>query len=84
MPTRTPPWTPAECSWRYRQRQRGRLLHTAGDVPLYLAEGLVETGLLPQQDASDPRALFAALIRAAEHYVKKNRHGMTHKGPGTG
>ena len=76
--------TPAECSRRYRQRQQGRLLHTAGDVPLHLAEGLVETGLLPQQDASDPRALFAALIRAAEHYVKKNRHALTHKGPRTG
>ena len=70
MPTRTLPSTPAECSWRYRQRQQGRLLHTAGDVPLHLAERLVETGLLPQQDASDPRALFAALIQAAERYVK--------------
>ena len=45
-------------------------MHTAGDVPLHLAERLVETGLLPQQDASDPRALFAALIQAAERYVK--------------
>ena len=56
---------------RLRQRQREGSLHSAGDVPLRLAEGLVETKSISQQDASDPRALFAALVRAAEAHVKK-------------
>ena len=71
MPTRPLPLTPAECSWRYRQRTLGRLLYVAGDMPLRLAEELVDAGVLPQQDASDRRALFAALVRAAEGYIKK-------------
>ncbi len=70
MPPRKPPLTQAECSWRYRQRTLGRLLYVAGDMPLRLAEDLVDAGVLPQQDASDRRALLAALIRASEHYVK--------------
>ncbi len=69
---------------RYRQRQREGRLYAGGDVPLHVAEGLVDVELLPQQDASDPRALFAALIRASELYVKKNCDGVTHKGPRTG
>ena len=56
---------------RYRQRQRSGLIYAVGYVPLRHAERLVETGLLRQQDASNPRALFAALIRASEGHVKK-------------
>ena len=71
MPTRTPLSPQAQRMRRCRQRQREGLLYTAGDVPLRLAEMFVEAGLLPQKDASDPRALFAALIRASERHVKK-------------
>ncbi len=80
MPTRPFPLTPAERQRRYRQRQRDGLLYAVADVPLRLAEGLVEAGLLTQQDASDMRALGTALIRASERLVKKNRNGVTHKG----
>ena len=71
MLTRKCPFTPAERQQNYRRRQLEGLLYTAGDVPLRLAERLVEAGLLRQQDASDRRALFAALIRATERHVKK-------------
>ena len=72
-PRKKPPLTDAERAQLYRRRDSERLVYSAGDVPLRLAEQLVEVGELPQQDASDPRAVFAALIRAAERYVKKNR-----------
>ena len=84
MPTRKRPFSPAERQRSYRQRQREGSLHTAGDVPLHVAEGLVDVEVLPKQDASDPRALFDALIRASERYVKKNRDGVTHKDPRAG
>ncbi len=72
MPTRTLPWTSAERAQRYRERQRGQgLVYSPGYAPSRLVDSFVEMGLLPQQDASDPRAVFAALIRAAERYVKK-------------
>ena len=83
MPTHSYPSPGARRMRRHRQRQREGLLFTAGDMPLHLAEKLVEVGLLPQQDASDPRALFAALIRASEGYVK-NSDAVTHKGSGVG
>ena len=76
----TLPSTPAERQRRYRQRQREGLLYAVADVPLHLAEGLVEAGLLRQQDATDTRALGTALIRASERLVKKNRNAVTHKG----
>ena len=72
MPTSTLPLTPAERQRRCRQRQREGLLHAISGVPLHLAEGLVETGLLEQQEAEDPHALGAALVNATEHFLKEN------------
>ncbi len=66
MPTR--PLSPAPEARRqreYRRRQREGLLYEVGYVPLHLAERLVEAGLLPQQEATNPRALGAALILAS-------------------
>lgn len=71
MPTRTPTSTAAERQRRYRQRRRDALVYTGVDVPQRLAEQLVEVGLLRQQDATDARALGAALIRASELHIKK-------------
>ena len=62
----------ARC-YRDRQRQRETPLYTAGYTPLHVAEWLVEEGQLLPQDATDPRALCAALVMAVERYVKKNR-----------
>ena len=71
MPTRPFPLTPAERQRRYRQRQRDALLYAVADVPLRLAERLVEAGLLRQQDAMDMRALGAALVQASERFAQK-------------
>ena len=76
MPTRKrPSHTAAERAKCYRQRQRQceTPLYEMGYAPLRLAEDLIEAELLKEQDASDPRALGAALIRASELYVQKNR-----------
>ena len=42
-----------------------------GNVPLHLAERLVEAGLLEQQEAEEPRALGTALVNASEHLLQK-------------
>ena len=88
MPTRTLPLTPAERMRAYRQRQReGRLYASETEVPLRLAERLIDTGVLDQQKAADRRALAAALIAASWRYVKieENRNAaVTHKGSQVG
>ncbi len=71
MPTRTLPSPEARRQRRYRQRQRDALLYAVADVPLRLAERLVEAGLLRQQDAMDMRALGAALVQASERFAQK-------------
>ncbi len=71
MPTRTLPLTPAERQRRCRQRRREGTLCAMSYVPLHHAEGLIDAGLLPQQDAADPRALGAALLQSSECHVKK-------------
>ena len=83
MPKRPRPLTPAERMRAYRQRQReGRLYASGTEVPLRLAERLIETGALDQQKAADRRALAAALIAASWRYVEieENRNvAVTHK-----
>lgn len=71
MPTRTLPSPEARRQRRYRQRQRDALLYAVADVPLRLAERLVEEGLLEQQEAEEPRALGTALVNASEHLLQK-------------
>lgn len=71
MPPRIPPSPEARRQRRYRQRQREGSHYAVADVPLHLAEWLVEAGLLEQQEAEDARALGTALIQASELYVEK-------------
>ncbi len=71
MPPRPHPSPEAQRQRRYRQRQRDALLYAVADVPLRLAERLVEAGLLRQQDAMDMRALGAALVQASERFAQK-------------
>ncbi len=71
MPPRPHPSPEARRQRRYRQRQRDALLYAVADVPLRLAERLVEAGLLRQQDAKDMRALGAALVQASERFAQK-------------
>ena len=71
MPPLPHPSPEARRQRRYRQRQRDALLYAVADVPLRLAERLVEAGLLRQQDAMDMRALGAALVQASERFAQK-------------
>ena len=71
MPTRNRPSPEARRQREYRRRQREGLLHAVADVPLRHAEWLVEVGLLPQQEATNPRALGTALVNACAHLLKK-------------
>ena len=71
MPTRTLPSPEARRQRRYRQRQREGLHYAVADVPLHLAERLIEVGLLRRQEATDARALGTALVNASEHLLQK-------------
>ena len=71
MPTRPHPSPEARRARRYRQRQREGLFYAVADVPLHLAEWLVEVGLLEQQEAEEPHALGTALVNASEHLLQK-------------
>ncbi len=70
-PRKKPPLTDAERQRECRRRQREGTLCAVSYVPLHHAEGLIDAGLLPQQDAADPRALGAALLQSSECHVKK-------------
>ncbi len=72
MPPRPLPSTSTERQRRCRQRRRKGLQYAVADVPLRLAEGLVEAGLLREQDATDPRALGTALVNASKHLLQIN------------
>ncbi len=72
MPPLPHPSPEARRQRRCRQRQRKGLQYAVADVPLHLAEGLVEAGLLREQDATDPRALGTALVNASEHLLQIN------------
>ena len=72
MPTRTTPSPEARRQRRCRQRRRKGLQYAVADVPMRLAERLVEAGLLREQEAADPRALGTALVNASEDLLQKN------------
>ena len=72
MPPLPHPSPEAQRQREYRRRRREGLLYAVADVPLRLAERLVEAGLLEQQEAEEPRALGTALVNASEHLLQIN------------
>ncbi len=58
----------AERQRRLRLRRKLDLLIATAEVPLELAEHLVEAGLLREEDATDPRCLGAALTVAGQRW----------------
>ena len=64
-----PPSHAAERQRRCRRRRKLGLLRAAAEVPLRLAERLVEAGLLSEDEAVDPERLGAALTAAGERWA---------------
>ena len=56
---------------RLRQRRKLGLLVAMVEVPLALAEALIEAGLLPEDHSADPERLGAALVEASSEWVGK-------------
>ncbi len=54
---------------RCRRRRKLGLLLAAAEVPLRLAERLVQAGLLSEGEATDPEKLGAALAAASERWA---------------
>ena len=63
------PLSPAERQQRFRRRQKLGLLLATAEVPLALAEALLEAGLLSDDHAIDPDRLGAALVTAGEEWA---------------
>ncbi len=63
------PLTPAERQQRFRRRQKLGLLLATAEVPLALAEALIEAGLLPEDHATDPEHLGEALVTASKEWA---------------
>ncbi len=63
------PRTTAERQRRCRRRRNLGLLLAAAEVPLRLAERLVEAGLLSEDEATDPERLGAALTAAGKQWA---------------
>ena len=54
---------------RLRARRKLGLLVASAEVPLQLAESLIEAGLLREEDATDPECLGAALTVAGQKWA---------------
>ena len=67
MPTR--PLTAAERQRRLRYRRRHNLLLVQVEVPVGLAEALMDAGLLSDEAASDAHTLGDALVTAAKRLI---------------
>ena len=63
------PLTPAERQQRFRIRRKLGLLWATAQVPLALAEVLVEARLLSADHAADPEHLGAALVTACKEWA---------------
>jgi hypothetical protein len=49
---------------RYRDRQRRDVLMVQGEVPRRVVENLIDTEWLGAEEATDPRAIMAAMLAA--------------------
>ncbi len=65
--------TSAERQRRLRYRRKHDLLLAKAEVPMLVADALIDTGLLSEEDASDPKALGGALVEAAERFIDGGR-----------
>ncbi len=54
---------------RCRERKRCGLVLARAEVPDRIVEALVEQGVLPESQATDPRAIGKALVDVAEKSV---------------
>ena len=72
MPAHTP--TPGALRQRrFRRRRKHDLILAQAEVPMHVAENLIDAGLLFEEDASDPQALGGALVEAAERLINDGR-----------
>ncbi len=72
MPTRSS--TPGALRQRrFRRRVKHDLILAQAEVPMHVAENLIDTGLLSEKGASDPQALGRALVEAAERFIYVSR-----------
>ena len=58
---------------RFRRRRKHDLILAQAEVPMHVAENLIDAGLLFEEDASDPQALGGALVEAAERLINDGR-----------
>ena len=58
---------------RFRCRRKHDLLLAKAEVPMLMAEALIDADLLSEADASDPLALGRAIIAAAERLLGGGR-----------
>ncbi len=63
------PTPAAERQRRHRARKRRGLVLARAEVPDRIVEALVDQGLLPEAQATDPRAIGKALVNATEKSV---------------
>ncbi len=71
MPSRSA--TSAERQRRLRYRRKHDLLLAKAEVPMLVADALIDADLLSEEGASDPQALGGALVAAAERLINGGR-----------
>ena len=72
MPSRSS--TPAALRQRrFRRRRKHDLILAQAEVPMHVAENLIDAGLLFEEDASDPQALGDALVASAKRLMNSDR-----------
>ncbi len=69
----TRPLTDAERQRRLRDRRKHDLLLAKAEVPMLVADALIDAGVLSEEGASDPQALGRALVEAAERFIDGGR-----------
>ncbi len=65
--------TSAERQRRLRYRGKHDLLLAKAEVPMLVADALIDADLLSEEGASDPQALGGALVAAAERLINGGR-----------
>jgi hypothetical protein len=63
----------AERQRRLRYRRKHDLILAQAEMPVSLAEALIDAGLLFEEDASDPQALGDALVASAKRLMNSDR-----------
>ncbi len=58
---------------RFRRRVKHDLILAQAEVPMRVAENLIDAGLLSEKGASDPQTLGGALVAAAERLINDGR-----------